>query len=153
MIDNGDIAAAREVVDRYAGSGRVLTHSIVHPNLGEPELERMGEWSAQLRPAGWKVYTLWDPPEGPTGGWFLDDETGEAFLDRVSELGPTDRVRAQGAGRADPVERAGRGLTPRHRSRRSRPTPTSTSSSTTPGYDIDATSEEGAHDRRPATRA
>ena len=88
MIDNADIAAAREVVDRYAGTGRVLTHTIVHPNAGPDELERMGEWSSRLRPAGWKVYTLWDPPGSPTGGWYLDDDLGAAFLDRVRELGP-----------------------------------------------------------------
>ena len=55
VIDNADIAAAREVVDRYAGTGRVLTHTIVHWNAGPDELDRMATWSSELRPAGWKV--------------------------------------------------------------------------------------------------
>lgn len=94
ILTNPEIAAVREITDRYAGSGRVLTHTIVHPNLGGDELDRMGEWSERLRPAGWKAYTLWDPPElVPDGelsvGWFLDDErVGLPFLERVRELGP-----------------------------------------------------------------
>jgi predicted TIM-barrel fold metal-dependent hydrolase len=91
VLENAQIAAARDVVDRYEGTGRVLTHTIVHPNLGLAELDRMGEWSRSLRPAAWKVYTLAGPPTAasPTGGWFLDDaEIGLPFLERVRELGP-----------------------------------------------------------------
>src|SRR3954447_9963579 len=87
VIDNADIAAAREIMDRYAGTGRVLGHTIVHPNLGPTELDAMVTWRDELRPAGWKVYTLWDPPGSPGRGWFLDDEqTGIPFLERVSAL-------------------------------------------------------------------
>jgi hypothetical protein len=39
VLTNAQIAAARDVVDRYAGAGRVLTHTIVHPNLGPHELD------------------------------------------------------------------------------------------------------------------
>lgn len=96
VVTNDDLAATREIVDRYAGTGRVLTHTIVHPNLGPNELDAMGDWSARLRPAGWKVYTLWEPSGSAhggsgarTGGWFLDDErTGIPFLERVREVGP-----------------------------------------------------------------
>ena len=91
VLENAQIAAVREVADRYAGSGHVLTHTIVHPNLGPAELDRMGEWSRTLRPSAWKVYTLAGPPTAasPTGGWFLDDaEVGLPFLARVRELGP-----------------------------------------------------------------
>ena len=34
VLSTAEIAACREVVDRYAGTGRVLTHTIVHPNYG-----------------------------------------------------------------------------------------------------------------------
>ncbi len=90
VVSNADIAAARDVVDRYAGTGRVLTHTIVHPNLGPAELDAMVDWAARLGPAGWKVYTLWAPPErADHRGWFLDDEqTGWPFLERVRALGP-----------------------------------------------------------------
>jgi predicted TIM-barrel fold metal-dependent hydrolase len=91
VLENAQIAAVRDVTDRYAGTGRVLTHTIVHPNLGPAELDRMGEWSSTLRPSAWKVYTLAGPPTAasPTGGWFLDDaEIGLPFLERVRDLGP-----------------------------------------------------------------
>lgn len=104
VLTNAQIASAREVVDRYAGSGRVLTHSIVHPNLGEAELDAMAGWSETLRPSGWKCYTLWGPPThaSPTGGWFLDDEEiGFPFLERVRALGP--RVVATHKGLGGPI--------------------------------------------------
>ena len=91
VLTNRQIASAREVVDRYSDSGRVLTHAIVHPNLGAAELDAMTEWSETCRPSGWKCYTLWGPPTAasPTGGWFLDDEeVGFPFLERVRALGP-----------------------------------------------------------------
>jgi predicted TIM-barrel fold metal-dependent hydrolase len=88
VITNPDIALAREIVDRYAGTARVLTHTIVHPNAGPSELDAMAAWHDELRPAAWKVYTLWDPPERPGPGWFLDDdEVGLPFLERVRALG------------------------------------------------------------------
>jgi predicted TIM-barrel fold metal-dependent hydrolase len=107
VLSNPQIAAARDVVDRYAGSGRVLTHTIVHPNLGAAELDRMVGWGQELRPTGWKCYTLWGPPTkaAPDGGWFLDDdEVGFAFLERVRALGP--RVIAAHKGISGPIHEA-----------------------------------------------
>jgi predicted TIM-barrel fold metal-dependent hydrolase len=104
VLTNRQIAAARDVVERYAGTGRVLTHTIVHPNLGAAELDAMVDWHATLRPAGWKCYTLWGPPTkaSPTGGWFLDDEeVGFPFLERVRALGP--RVVATHKGLGGPI--------------------------------------------------
>ena len=91
VLTNDDIAVAREIVNRYAGTGRVLSHTIVHPNLGPAERDAMAEWSTTLQPDGWKVYTLWEPPEARgSGGWFLDDEeTGGPFLDAVRASGRT----------------------------------------------------------------
>ena len=145
VIDNADIAAAREIMDRYAGTGRVLGHTIVHPNLGPAELDRMEGWRDDLRPSGWKVYTLWDPPGSPGQGWFLDDErTGIPFLERVSALGP-------------PIVCAHKGI--------AGPIPSSAPAAASPrdigpaaarfpdiqfvvyhsGYDPDPTGEEGSH--------
>jgi len=103
VLTNDDIAAARAIVDRYAGERRVLTHAIVHPNLGPAELDAMVDWHDRLSPAGWKVYTLWAPPEHGTGrGWYLDDEeTGFPFLEQVRDLGP--RVVCAHKGIAGPV--------------------------------------------------
>jgi uncharacterized protein len=91
VLTNNDIVNAREIVNRYAGTGRVLSHTIVHPNLGAAERDAMAEWSRTLQPDGWKVYTLWEPPESRgRGGWFLDDdETGGPFLDAVRRSGRT----------------------------------------------------------------
>jgi predicted TIM-barrel fold metal-dependent hydrolase len=104
VLTNTQIAAARDVVDRYAGAGRVLTHTIVHPNYGLAELDAMEAWRGQLDPSGWKVYTLYGPPTkaSPTGGWFLDDEEiGFPFLERVDALGP--RVVAAHKGLGGPI--------------------------------------------------
>ncbi len=90
VLENAQIAAVRDVTERYAGTGRLLTHTIVHPNLGAGELERMADWDRALRPSAWKVYTLYGPPTNaaPAGGWFLDDEeVGFPFLEQVRRSG------------------------------------------------------------------
>ena len=90
VLLNPQIAATRELVDRYAGTGRVRTHAIVHPNLGEAELDAMVDGYVRLQPSGWKCYPLYGPPTAasPTGGWFLDDdEIGFPFLERVRASG------------------------------------------------------------------
>ncbi len=145
VLDNSDIAAAREIIDRYAGTGRVMTHTIVHPNLGDAELERMESWAASLTPSGWKVYTWWDPPDRPTGGWFLDDDTGRAFLDRVMELGP--RLVCAHKGLAGPIPSlAPRTASPRDIGPAALAYPDIDFVVYHSGYDIDALQEEGAHD-------
>ena len=86
----------------------MLTHTIVHPNLGAQEMERLPEWAESLRPAGWKVYTLWDPPElitpgGLGQGWFLDDERiGIPFLEAVRRTTTTIVCAHKGIGAAIP---------------------------------------------------
>jgi predicted TIM-barrel fold metal-dependent hydrolase len=107
VLTNPQIAAARDIMEKYGASGRVLTHTIVHPNLGPGELEQMADWQAQLSPSGWKVYTLYGPPTAasPTGGWFLDDEEiGMPFLEQVRALGP--RVVACHKGLGGPIPSA-----------------------------------------------
>ena len=52
VLTNAQIAAARDVIDRYAGTGRVLTHTIVHPNLGSHELDAMERVARPPRPVG-----------------------------------------------------------------------------------------------------
>ncbi len=104
VLTNGQIAATRDLLDRYSASGRVLTHAIVHPNLGEATREQMQEWHETLQPSGWKCYTLYGPPTAasPTGGWYLDDEeVGLPFLEIVQQHGP--RVVAAHKGLGGPV--------------------------------------------------
>src|SRR5260221_590059 len=90
ILENGQIAAVRDVVERYAGTGRLLSHTIIHPNLGRDEIDAMEDHVRTLRPSAWKVYTMYGPPTkyAPEGGWFLDDEeNGFPFLDQVMRCG------------------------------------------------------------------
>jgi predicted TIM-barrel fold metal-dependent hydrolase len=149
VLTNTDIAAARDIVERYAGPGRVLTHTIVHPNLGPDELAAMPAWRDALNPSGWKVYTLWDPPDAEPaarGGWFLDDEaTGIPFLEQVRATGP--RIVCAHKGIAGPVpDSTPAGSSPRDIGPAAARFPDVTFVVYHSGYDVDATSEEGAHD-------
>jgi hypothetical protein len=94
FLDNDELAGTRELFDRLAGTGRLLNHTVVHPT--EPGmLDGLERWRDELRPAGWKVYTmghmaapgreeLW----APGTAWMLDDEhSGLPFLERSRQLG------------------------------------------------------------------
>jgi uncharacterized protein len=154
VLTNDQIAAARELVDRYAGTGRVLTHTIVHPNLGPAELDAMADWRDRLRPSGWKCYPLYGPPTNasPTGGWFLDDdEIGHPFLERVDALGP--RVVAAHKGLGGPI--------PAQSMEAASPRDIGPAAAAFPGirfvvyhsgYERDPDGAEGAYDRAHATR-
>ncbi len=149
VIDNADIAAAREVMDRYAGTGRVLGHTIVHPNLGPAELDAMEHWRDDLRPSGWKVYTLWDPPDRPGRGWFLDDERhGLPFLERVDALGP--RIVCAHKGIAGPIPSAApAAASPRDVGPAAAAFPGIQFVVYHSGYDPDPAGEEGSHAEDP----
>jgi predicted TIM-barrel fold metal-dependent hydrolase len=146
VLTNPQIATAREVVDRYAGTGRVLTHAIVHPNVSG-ELDAMAETGATLGPSGWKVYTLWGPPTAasPTGGWFLDDEEiGFPFLERVRALGPS--VVAAHKGLSGPVPGAATdAASPRDIGPAAAAYPDVTFVVYHSGYERDPAGEEGAY--------
>ncbi len=84
---NDEMVATRALVDGLAGTGRLLTHAVVHPNvLGE--VEAMEASRDQLRPSGWKVYTMGVmTAEGAIElDWSLTDESGLRFLERAEEL-------------------------------------------------------------------
>ncbi|NQX89878.1 MAG: amidohydrolase family protein [Halioglobus sp.] len=90
ILSNAEIAGTRELVDRLAGSGRLLHHAIVHPNL-PGELDSMARIVERFRPDGFKVYTLYNGVSGNSSGgagWMLDDEdAGLPFLQRACDLG------------------------------------------------------------------
>lgn len=91
MLTNGEMAGMRELFDRMAGSGRLLNHTVVRPNVGDMEL--MPEWASTYRPVGWKVYTLGQMSDKylgfePGSEWRLDDdETGFPFLEQARATG------------------------------------------------------------------
>jgi predicted TIM-barrel fold metal-dependent hydrolase len=154
VLTNAEIAACREVVDRYAGTDRVLTHTIVHPNYGPREIEAMQAWRDDLRPSGWKVYTLWDPPEtvppgGMPTGWFLDDEAvGVPFLEQVRTLGP--RIVCAHKGIGGPVPGAApAGSDPRDVGPAATLFPDITFLVYHSGYEPDPQGEEGPHESDP----
>jgi predicted TIM-barrel fold metal-dependent hydrolase len=150
LLANPDIAAAREIVDRYAGSGRVRTHAIVHPNV-DGELDRMAGWHEELRPDGWKAYTLWAPPGDPRRGWFLDDDVGVAFLERVRALGA--RPVAVHKGIAGPIPGSGpEAASPRDVGPAARAFPDLTFLVYHSGYEPDPDGEEGAFSESAPTR-
>jgi uncharacterized protein len=86
---NDEIASTRALVERFGGSGRLLTHAVVHANVAE-ERDAMASWGEELRPNGWKVYTMGQSSAaGWFDGWMLDDElTGIPFLENVRDIGP-----------------------------------------------------------------
>ena len=89
FLTNDEIAGTRELVDRLAGTGRLLNHSIVHPNK-PGELEHMARIKERYHPVGWKVYTHHgnDQWPGGEGGWMLDDERfGLPFLEGSRKIG------------------------------------------------------------------
>ncbi|HEY7107178.1 MAG TPA: amidohydrolase family protein [Acidimicrobiia bacterium] len=86
MLFNDELAGTRELVDRLAGTGRLLNHAVVHPNHGE--VDHMERWRDELDPVGWKVYTLGKLVRGEwVSSWRLDDDDGHRFLDEAERLG------------------------------------------------------------------
>jgi hypothetical protein len=90
MLHDFELAGARELIDRLGPGGRLLNHSVVHPEVPEG-LDAMDAARERFRPVGWKVYTLGHVgPDGAYGntGWWLDDERiGHAFLERARASG------------------------------------------------------------------
>ena len=91
-LNNAEMLGTRELIERLGGTGRLINHTTVHPNV-PGEIERMDRWKDWCVPAGWKCYTMYgsqgvgmmhwtDKP------WMLDDEeSGLPFLRRAMETG------------------------------------------------------------------
>ena len=91
-LTNGEMYGTRELIERLGGTGRLINHATIHPNVPS-ELELMDRWSDWCKPAGWKVYTMYGA-EGAERmkqehvAWMLDDEaSGRPFLQRCLETG------------------------------------------------------------------
>jgi len=92
ILSNAEMIGTRELIERLGGTGRLINHSVVAPNL-PGEIEMMDRWRDWCKPAGWKVYTMFGPEadglmkwDAPT--WMLDDEqSGQPFLRRAMEMG------------------------------------------------------------------
>ncbi len=79
-----EAAATRSLVESMHGTGRLLLHGPVQPNV-PGELDRMEELAGRWRVSAWKTYTQY----GPGGrGYRLDDErVGVPFVEKARALG------------------------------------------------------------------
>ena len=79
------MVATRKYVNDLAGSRRVLSHGLLRPNLGKPELEEMERQVKDLKIDAWKMYTGAEIGEK---AWFMDDEkVAYPFWEKTKELG------------------------------------------------------------------
>jgi predicted TIM-barrel fold metal-dependent hydrolase len=79
------MAATRDYVNGLAKSTRVLSHGLLRPNLGKPELEEMERQVKKLNITAWKTYTGAELGER---AWFLDDpKVAYPFWERTQKLG------------------------------------------------------------------
>lgn len=73
FLTNDQIAQARAVVNAIAGSRRLLCHTVIAPR--QPGwLEEIDRAIAQIKPDGWKGYTVGDPLSVSKYPWRMDDE-------------------------------------------------------------------------------
>jgi hypothetical protein len=75
LLTNDQMNRARQVVNRLAGSTRLLCHSVITPS--QPGwMEEVDRCIAEVRPTSWKGYTIGDPlqPQKTKYPWRLDDE-------------------------------------------------------------------------------
>lgn len=73
MLSNDQMAAARDAVNLITGSRRLLTHAVMSP--GHPGwLDEIDRVHAEIRPDGWKGYTVGEPFSPSERRWRLDDE-------------------------------------------------------------------------------
>ena len=154
VLTNAQIAAARDVVDRYAGH-RTRAHA--HDRAPQPRRRRArrdGRLARALRPSGWKVlHALRPADEGVADRRLVPRRRRDRLpVPRAgARARPARRRGAQGPRRPDPRRSRSR---PRRRATSARPrprSPTSRSSCTTPATSAIPTAQEGPYDAANAT--
>jgi predicted TIM-barrel fold metal-dependent hydrolase len=102
QLFNEELSATRRLLDELGGRDRLLNHAVADPTRRE-DLDLMGRWVEECRPAAWKVYTLGEVNTDASlyadlswretipgiwkSGWMLDDDGhGARFMERVEEL-------------------------------------------------------------------
>ena len=79
------MVATRKFVNDLAGSRRVLSHGLLRPNLGKPELDEMERQVKDLKIEAWKMYTGAEIGEK---AWRMDDEkVAYPFWEKTRALG------------------------------------------------------------------
>ena len=73
LLSNEQIVRAREVINDFAGSRRMLAHSVITPK--QPGfMEEVDKAIEVYKPDSWKSYTIGDPLAPSKFPWRLDDE-------------------------------------------------------------------------------
>ena len=89
FLSNEQIVKAREVINDFAGSRRLLAHSVITPR--QPGwMEEVDKAIAVYKPDSWKGYTIGDPLAPSKFPWRLDDEqVMYPFYDKTVKAGIT----------------------------------------------------------------
>jgi predicted TIM-barrel fold metal-dependent hydrolase len=73
LLSNDAIAKARDIVNDFAGSRRMLAHTVITPK--QPGwMDEVEKAIAVYKPDSWKSYTIGDPLSPSKYPWRLDDE-------------------------------------------------------------------------------
>ena len=73
LLSNEQIVKAREIINDFAGSRRLLAHTVITPK--QPGwMEEVDKAIAVYKPDSWKSYTIGDPLAPSKYPWRLDDE-------------------------------------------------------------------------------
>jgi len=73
LLSNEQIVRAREMINDFAGSRRLLAHSVITPK--QPGwIEEVDKAIEVYKPESWKAYTIGDPLGPSKFPWRLDDE-------------------------------------------------------------------------------
>jgi predicted TIM-barrel fold metal-dependent hydrolase len=73
FLSNEQMAKARELINGFAGSRRLLAHSLITPNQ-KGWMDEVDKAIAVHKPDSWKGYTIGDPLNPSKYPWRLDDE-------------------------------------------------------------------------------
>ena len=73
ILTNDQMAKTRELVNRVAGSRRLLAHSVISPGQ-DGWMDSVDHAIEVIKPDSWKGYTVGDPLEPSDYPWRLDDE-------------------------------------------------------------------------------
>ena len=73
LLSNEQIVKAREMINEFAGSRRMLAHTVITPAQAG-WMEEVDKAIAVYKPNSWKSYTIGDPLAPSKFPWRLDDE-------------------------------------------------------------------------------
>ncbi len=73
LLSNEQIVRAREMINDFAGSRRLLAHSVITPKQSG-WMDEVDKAIAVYKPDSWKSYTIGDPLAPSKYPWRLDDE-------------------------------------------------------------------------------